>query len=101
MYQVLIGAGFTDVWRELRPGVVGNTCCHLKDLSNSRALFDQRIDYVFTRGFEYANRDVMGHLTLLGDRPSDRIAGPEFRIWPSDHAGIVADLLLPAGAPIP
>jgi endonuclease/exonuclease/phosphatase family metal-dependent hydrolase len=101
MYQVVTGAGFTDVWRALRPGVVGNTCCHVKDLSDRHARFDQRIDYVFTRGFEHANKEVLGKVTLVGDTPSDRIPGLEFQIWPSDHVGVVADLLLPAGGPVP
>jgi endonuclease/exonuclease/phosphatase family metal-dependent hydrolase len=101
MYELLIGAGFTDVWRALRRGVLGNTCCHLKDLSDRHARFDERIDYVFSRGFEHVNKQVLGRVTLVGDTPSDRLQGPEFRIWPSDHAGLVADLLLPSGEPAP
>ncbi len=97
MYQVVTGAGFTDVWRALRPGVTGNSCCHLKDLSDRHGPFDQRIDYAFARGFDHVNREVLGQVTLVGDTPSDRLEGPEFRIWPSDHVGLVADLLLPAG----
>jgi endonuclease/exonuclease/phosphatase family metal-dependent hydrolase len=98
MYEVVTGAGFTDVWRALRPGATGNTCCHLKDLSDKHGRFDQRIDYVFTRGFDHVNKDVLGQVTLVGDTPSDRLEGPEFLIWPSDHAGVIADLLLPGGA---
>jgi len=59
--------------------------------------FNQQIDYVFTRGFDHINKEALGKVTLVGDTPSDRLAGPEFSIWPSDHAGVVADLLLPAG----
>ena len=44
MHQVLSGAGFTDVWAALRPHAEGLTCCHLADLSNEQATFDQRID---------------------------------------------------------
>jgi hypothetical protein len=54
--------------------------------------FTQRIDYILVRGLGHAGRDVTGQVTRLGDVPADRIAGPEFKIWPSDHAGLAADL---------
>ena len=92
MYQVLTGAGFTDVWAALRPGVVGLTCCHLSDLSDQVAPFDQRIDYVFARGVESVNGQVQGQVTLIGKLPSERVTGPDYPIWPSDHAGLVARL---------
>lgn len=97
MYQLVTGGGFTDAWRALRPGVTGLTCCHVADLSDKHGPFDERIDYVFTRGFDHVNQDVLGKVTIVGDNPSDRLAGPEFLIWPSDHAGLVADLLRPPG----
>ncbi|HEU5041380.1 MAG TPA: endonuclease/exonuclease/phosphatase family protein [Gemmatimonadales bacterium] len=97
MYQVLTGAGFTDVWAELRPGVVGLTCCHETDLSDKLPAFDEQVDYVFARGFAHANRDVLGRITRFGMLPSDRFAGPLGTIWVSDHAGLLATLLLPAG----
>ena len=53
MYGVLAGAGFTDTWTAMHPGAgaEGLTCCHVADLSDQLATFDQRIDYVWTRGF--------------------------------------------------
>ncbi len=101
MYQVLTGAGFTDVWAEFRPGVVGFTCCHETDLSDSRPRFDERIDYVFVRGFEHGNREALGQVTRFGDQPSDRVDGPLGKIWISDHAGLVVTLLRPPGPPAP
>jgi endonuclease/exonuclease/phosphatase family metal-dependent hydrolase len=95
MYQVLTGAGLADVWAELRPRQPGYTCCHLPDLSNRREAFDQRIDYVFARGFDRRRRDVNGQVVLVGDDRRDRVQGPLYRIWPSDHAGVAARLLLP------
>lgn len=97
MYQVLTGAGFTDLWAELRPGVGGLTCCHATDLSDRLPAFDQQVDYVFARGFAHANRDALGQITRFGMLPSDRFAGPLGTIWVSDHAGLLATLLLPAG----
>jgi endonuclease/exonuclease/phosphatase family metal-dependent hydrolase len=102
MYQTMLDAGFTDVWRSLRPGVAGPTCCHLDDLSDptpNAGRFEQRIDFVFTRGLGGAARDVMGRITRFGLNPSDRLDGPGGTIWPSDHAGLEATLLFPAGPP--
>jgi endonuclease/exonuclease/phosphatase family metal-dependent hydrolase len=96
MYQVLTGAGLADVWADLRPGVGGETCCHAADLSNPVAAFDQRIDYVLARGFRAAGRPVLGSTTIVGDQPADRVAGSEGLVWPSDHAGLTASLLLPS-----
>jgi endonuclease/exonuclease/phosphatase family metal-dependent hydrolase len=97
MYQVLTGAGFTDVWAEFRPGVVGFTCCHETDLSDQRPQFDERIDYVFVRGFEHGNRAALGQVIPFGVQPSDRTDGPLGKIWISDHAGLVVTLLMPRG----
>ncbi len=92
MYQVLVGAGFIDVWSALRPGDSGNTCCHLIDLSNPLPNLTQRIDYVFARGTEQRPTGLSGEIQLLGDVPEDRISG--VGIWPSDHAGLAAQLRL-------
>ena len=95
MYQIVLGAGFTDVWTALRPGRVGLTCCHLPDLSNVFSDFDQRIDYVLTRGFGQPLGKPRGVITILGDDPGDRVDGPAHAIWPSDHAGLAVRLLTP------
>ena len=95
MYQVLTGAGFVDAWGALRPGVTGYTCCHAADLSDPVARFTQRLDYVLARGIRDARPDLLGSITILGDQPGDRVPGPAGPIWPSDHAGLAANLLLP------
>ncbi len=95
MYDVLLGAGFVDLWAALRPGVAGLTCCHDTDLSNMLATFDQRIDYVMTRGIGHPRAGVLGRIEIIGNLPSDRLDGPFHRIWPSDHAGLVANLVVP------
>jgi len=97
MYDVLLDAGFADLWRTLRPGVAGNTCCHLSDLSDPRpglGEFEQRIDYIFVRGFAHS-RAATGQITRFGLLPSDRLTGPDGTIWPSDHVGLVATLVVP------
>ena len=96
MYQVLTGAGMVDVWRALRPGVAGYTCCHDDDLGNPVARFDEHIDYIFARGFGTGPAGLQGKISLFGDQPSERVAGPVHPLWPSDHAGLSVTLLTPA-----
>jgi endonuclease/exonuclease/phosphatase family metal-dependent hydrolase len=92
MYQVVTGAGFRDVWEEVNGHRDGYTCCHEPDLSNmsGRGVLNQRIDYVFVRGAAEHGGRLSGRARLLGDDVGERVAGPEYRIWPSDHAGVVA-----------
>jgi len=94
MYGVLAGAGFTDTWTAMHPGAGadGLTCCHVADLSDPVANFDQRIDYVWTRGFARDDGKVQGSIDRFGNVPADRLTGPAYQIWPSDHAGLVASL---------
>jgi endonuclease/exonuclease/phosphatase family metal-dependent hydrolase len=94
MYNVMLGAGFTDVWAALRPGAIGYTCCHVDDLSNPRATFYQRIDQIWTRGIGHPRAGAQGTISITGKVPASRLDGPEYLIWPSDHAGVVANLLL-------
>ena len=49
MYQVLAGAGFTDLWASMRPWTDGFTCCHNKSLSNRVPRFNERIDYIWAK----------------------------------------------------
>jgi endonuclease/exonuclease/phosphatase family metal-dependent hydrolase len=88
MYQVLSGAGFTDVWAELRGSAIGYSCCHESDLSNQLEQFDERIDYILVRD----SGPVKGRIWLVGDVPADLVNGPSHRLWPSDHAGLIARL---------
>ncbi|MBI3082312.1 MAG: endonuclease/exonuclease/phosphatase family protein [Gemmatimonadetes bacterium] len=102
MYQVLQQAGFRDVWQDLRPGVDGFTTGegytdqHRADLSNPLNGFTQRIDYIWARGTGHPIAGVQGRIVRFGAEPSDKGDGPYFKIWPSDHAGLVAELLSPA-----
>jgi endonuclease/exonuclease/phosphatase family metal-dependent hydrolase len=92
MHQVMTGAGFTDVWAAMRPGVIGFTCCHLPTLSDPVADFSQRIDYVFSRGIAGPDGAVQGQIDRFGEVPADRIPGPAHPLWPSDHVGLTATL---------
>lgn len=92
MYQVVTGAGFVDLWRAMRPGVIGFTCCHSPDLSNHLPDLDQRLDYVLARGLGRPHAGVIGKIERLGEVPGNRIQGAAGPIWPSDHAGLAAEL---------
>jgi hypothetical protein len=92
MYQVMEGAGFTDLWAALQPDERGFTCCHLPNLANERQTFDQRIDFIFGRGLGRGADQPRGLLTRTGESIRNRIAGPVHSIWPSDHAGLVGKL---------
>ena len=89
-------AGLEDAWATMRPGVEGHTCCHVERLSNTQwqDAFSQRIDYVFARGFGAASGRLQGSIRLTGTLPFERLDGPLGGIWPSDHAGVAARLLV-------
>jgi len=95
MYQLFAGAGFVDAWVELRPGTVGNTCCHQASLINPLETFTKRIDYVLARGIGHPQAGLQGRIDRLGDVPADKVSGPVYPIWPSDHAGLFAEFVNP------
>ncbi len=59
------------------------TCCQAADLRNGASQLQTRIDVVFSRGF-----DSVGEAEVVLDDPADRVGG----LWPSDHAGVWAEL---------
>jgi len=83
IYQALI-AGLTDAWNPQRPGP---TCCQDPKLLNARSQLEHRIDLILLRG-----AFAVENINLIGNKPSDRTPS---RLWPSDHAGIVATLAGP------
>ncbi|MFB6256858.1 MAG: endonuclease/exonuclease/phosphatase family protein [Haloplanus sp.] len=74
-------------------GSVGNTCCHAAGLRNDDPSLTARIDHVLVRGDPGATG-----VRRVGAEPRDRIAVGDDRLWPSDHAGVVATLT-PGTAP--
>jgi len=95
MYQVASQNGYADLWRTLRPGTTGFTCCHEADLSNPRPDMKERIDFIFARGFEGPPGRAMGKIDRVNYNPSEKVKGPFYRLWTSDHAGLVGTLLMP------
>ena len=84
-YLQFLDAGFVDVW-SLRPGnAPGLTCCQAEDLRNHQSALYERIDLILTN---FQPRKVKAR--LVGNRVADKTR-PD-RLWPSDHAGVVAEL---------
>lgn len=65
---------------------VGYTCCHAATLRNDEVSLTARIDHVFVRGLGVTDA------TRIGADPANRISTGDDRLWPSDHAGVVATL---------
>ncbi|MCY3741977.1 MAG: endonuclease/exonuclease/phosphatase family protein [Candidatus Poribacteria bacterium] len=85
-YQILLSAGYVDVWQMDSEGT-GKTCCQDDDILNEVSDLSVRIDQIFVRNLELPT-SVMTH--TVGDKPSNRLASG---LWPSDHAGVVAHLV--------
>lgn len=82
-------AGFVDAWVAAghpSAGPEAATCCQAGDLRNEEPTLTDRIDYVWVRGARVVSA------TRVGASPEKRFAEG---LWPSDHAGVVAELELP------
>ncbi len=80
--------GMPAPWRDAWAAGEGDgwTFGQAADLANATSTMRERIDYVWVR-------DVAVHgCRVVGDRDQDRSV--PHRLWPSDHAGVVADLEL-------
>ena len=84
-YQLLIAAEYVDTWQM---DALGKTCCQDSDIRNEVSGHRERIDLIFVYNAESGVAVLMTQ--TLGDTPSDRLASG---LWPSDHAGVVAQLL--------
>ncbi len=106
-YITFLDASFVDAWdhRRRRKGKgrreTGNTANHANDLRNETVTLEKRIDFILVRnlddrgrgggrGGRAALRSVFA--TVLGDELDDRTPSG---LWPSDHAGVVARMVIP------
>jgi endonuclease/exonuclease/phosphatase family metal-dependent hydrolase len=85
-YRRLVDAGFADAWLDGGHRGPGLTCCQATDLANENSSLSVRIDLVLAAGGTALVADV------VGDEQSDRTSSG---LWPSDHAGVFARLLVP------
>lgn len=83
-YNAITSSGYTDAYSAANPGDEGFTCCQAADLKNTSSTLDRRIDLIFFR----SNIDAIS-AQRVGEAPEDRTPSG---LWPSDHAGVVADL---------
>jgi endonuclease/exonuclease/phosphatase family metal-dependent hydrolase len=82
-YHVLVDAMFRDIWHELHPNEAGNTWpLHGEDGLPNTPPF-QRIDLIMMRGEGIEANGISLFGTALIDG-----------VWPSDHAGVEAELKL-------
>ena len=84
-YTKLKDVDFIDAW-SLKGKGTGFTCCQADDLLNQNSSLTERIDLVMFRG-NFEVKDI----GIVGNSQNDHtITG----LWPSDHAGVVANLKL-------
>jgi hypothetical protein len=91
-YTDLLTYGFEDAWSQSGDGM---TCCQSEDLSDRKSIRDRRVDLVLLRGdFGLLEPGIRGAVRtrVLGSRNSDLT---ESGLWPSDHAGVLAEMKLP------
>src|SRR6267142_30601 len=85
-YLDFIAAGYDDAWTEIFPLVPGLTCCPAQFDNNPVSDLYQRIDLILTRGNIEAQ-----NIALFGADPATKTPGG---LWPSDHAGVAAQLVV-------
>jgi len=96
-YPDLIDDGFVDAWNVGRPLGPGFTSNQSADLQNSESELWHRIDFILYRDdFTASTGEFRGssQADLVGEEQADRTASG---LWPSDHAGVVADLRIAPG----
>lgn len=91
-YGNFIAADFEDAWTQEG---IGYTCCQDESLRIYPSQLVRRVDVILMRGdFGLLEPGINGavHAKIFGDKISDlTLSG----LWPSDHAGVYADIMLP------
>lgn len=100
-YPSLIDDGFVDAWTLGRPLGNGYTSNQDADLLNETSKLWHRIDFILYRdAFTQASGRFQGsaHADRVGEEQADRVETAFGDVvWPSDHAGVVADLGIAPG----
>jgi endonuclease/exonuclease/phosphatase family metal-dependent hydrolase len=84
-YQLVRSFGFGDAWATVHPNEPGATWGFMPDPNDLRPIVHQRIDYIL---FKNGVRALTAQ--LAGQRTQEKVDG----LWPSDHAGERANLLV-------
>jgi len=91
----MVGAGFIDVWSAARPDEPGLTSLS-GAIDDPGAQLEERIDFIFLRARAGGVSDAELFLdTPLGATSDER----NLTLWPSDHLGVLARLLVPRSTP--
>lgn len=84
---------FVDAAAAVAPDAASATCCYDADLRDDAGALSSRVDVVLHRG-----RLRPTGIELVGVDPGERVVveqgGETVRLWPSDHAGVVASFRL-------
>ena len=95
-YAVLTQAGYTDTWLYRNgPFEFGYTCCQATLLDNELSQLDERVDLIWAMpATDYAGAPFLVNVraNVIGADDSDKTAPGG--LWPSDHAGVAARLIL-------
>ena len=83
-YTDFLAAGYGDAWSAVFPGVPGFTCCQAQFVNNPVSQLSQRIDLILTLGTIEAQ-----NIAIFGADQADKTPSG---LWPSDHAGVAAQL---------
>ena len=86
-YYRLLNGGFTDVWASLHPGNSGFTWALSDESPSVITVPSQRVDYIMSRG-----RVSLSEIELVGEDAVNDLTPSSLR--PSDHAGILASVVL-------
>jgi endonuclease/exonuclease/phosphatase family metal-dependent hydrolase len=91
-YTMLMEAGYKDAWtRSAGRRKPGLTAGHAPDLTNETVDFYERVDLILASRLGWARVDIVGE--EVGDR---FLTSGGYWLWPSDHAGVVGKLHVPA-----
>jgi hypothetical protein len=101
-YNLITGTGpgeggFVDIWRRGRNGRTskGLTCCQDEFLLNSPSELYEHVDHIFLRnGLRDMPFNLVGPavVNIVGDKEKDKTVSG---LWPSDHAGVEATMIVP------
>lgn len=94
-YETIRDEGFLDAWLVGPPRERGFTANQAPDLTNAVSQLFHRVDYIFYRdAFTIATDRFPGAVVYaerVGEEQGDRTASG---LWPSDHAGVAASLVV-------
>src|SRR5579859_2583916 len=85
-YLDFMNAGYADAWSEVYPLVSGFTCCQAPLVNNPTSELCQRIDLILTLGNIQAQSIGLYGATTNTQTPDG--------LWPSDHAGVEAQVVV-------